>query len=65
MIARLKRMPYELKDTKLTKTDLLFKLILVGDSAVGKSALMNRITTNDFVSNHEVTLGVEFGTLVV
>ena len=65
LIQRLKRTPYKLLDTKQTKTDLLFKLILVGDSAVGKSALMNRVTTNDFTQDHEVTVGVEFGSLVI
>lgn len=58
-------MPYEIQDPKLIKADLLFKLILIGDSAVGKSSLMHRVTTNEFIDDHEVTLGVEFGTLVV
>ena len=57
-------MSYKLLD-KSTRTDFSFKLILVGDSAVGKSALMQRITTNDFLEDHEVTVGVEFGSLVV
>ena len=26
---------------------------------------MNRVTTNDFVEDHEVTLGVEFGSLML
>lgn len=43
----------------------MFKLIVIGDSAVGKSCLMQRITTNEFNEDHEVTVGVEFGTLVV
>ena len=43
----------------------MFKLILVGDSAVGKSALMNRMTINDFIEDHEVTVGVEFGSLII
>ena len=56
--------PYSIVD-KTTKTDLVFKLILIGDSAVGKSALMQRVTTNDFTDDHEVTVGVEFGSLCV
>ena len=36
------------------------KLIVVGDSAVGKSSLIKRITTNSFTDDHQVTLGTDF-----
>ena len=49
MIDRLKKMPYQLENPKTAKTDLLLKVILVGDSSVGKSALMHRITQNEFI----------------
>jgi GTPase SAR1 family protein len=39
-IERLNKMPYELMDPKFNKSDFLFKLIIIGDSAVGKSCLM-------------------------
>ena len=65
MLARLRKMPYELLDPKKATTDFLFKLIIIGDSAVGKSCLMNRVTTNEFIEDHEVTVGVEFGTLII
>jgi len=58
-------MPYELMDPKINKSDVLFKLIIIGDSAVGKSCLMQRVTTNEFIEDHEVTVGVEFGTLII
>ena len=58
-------MPYELINPKYNKTDFLFKLIIIGDSAVGKSCLMQRVTTNEFTEDHEVTVGVEFGTLII
>ena len=45
--------------------DHLFKLIIIGDSGVGKSCLMHRVTTNEFMEDHEVTVGVEFGTLLM
>ena len=32
---------------------------------MGKSCLMRRVTTNEFTEDHEVTVGVEFGSLVV
>jgi Ras-related protein Rab-2A len=40
-------------------------MIIIGDSAVGKSCLMTRVTTNEFNEDHEVTVGVEFGTMVI
>jgi GTPase SAR1 family protein len=64
-ISNLQKMPFELLDPKQNKSDLLFKLIIIGDSAVGKSCLMQRVTTNEFIEDHEVTVGVEFGTLII
>ena len=43
----------------------MFKVIIIGDSAVGKSSLMNRVTKNEFSDEHEVTVGVEFGAFMV
>jgi GTPase SAR1 family protein len=42
----------------------MFKLIIVGSSGVGKSSLMKRVTVNEFIEDHEVTIGVEFGMLI-
>ena len=64
-ITKLMEMPYELLNPKFNQTDFLFKMIVIGDSAVGKSCLMQRVTTNEFIEDHEVTVGVEFGTLIV
>lgn len=59
-------MPYEILENKsVTYQDFLFKLIIIGDSAVGKSCMLHRLTNNEFVNDHEVTVGVEFGTLLV
>lgn len=33
------------------KFDYLFKLVLVGDSGVGKTSLLRRIANDDFVAN--------------
>lgn len=41
--------------------DYLFKFIAIGDSSVGKSCLMLRFTEEKFKTEHEPTLGVEFG----
>ena len=66
ILSRLLKMEYQILDPKDNQEqDFLFKLIIIGDSAVGKSCLMHRVTTNDFVEDHEVTVGVEFGTLLV
>ena len=43
----------------------MFKLIVIGDSGIGKSCLMHRMCQNEFNEDHEVTVGVEFGSLLV
>lgn len=43
----------------------IFKIILVGNSTVGKSSLLLRFTDDRFDSGHDMTIGVEFGTRVV
>lgn len=42
--------------------DLLAKVLLVGNSSVGKSSLLYRLTDNTFNDTVPVTIGVEFGT---
>ncbi len=39
----------------------MFKLIIIGDTGVGKSCLMKRVMDNEFKTEHQVTIGVEFG----
>ena len=59
-------MDYEiLENKKVSYQDFLFKVIIIGDSAVGKSCILHRLTKNEFIEDHEITVGVEFGTLVV
>ena len=41
--------------------DLMFKILLLGDSGVGKSSLLLRYTKNEFISDMRSTIGVEFG----
>ncbi|RZC54337.1 hypothetical protein C5167_013185, partial [Papaver somniferum] len=61
----------EEKKTKLTKMgaykaeddyDYLFKVVLIGDSGVGKSNLLSRFTRNEFSLESKSTIGVEFAT---
>lgn len=42
--------------------DYLFKVVLIGDSAVGKSNLLSRYARNEFHMNSKATIGVEFQT---
>lgn len=42
--------------------EYLFKIVLIGDSAVGKSNLLSRYARNEFNTNSKATIGVEFQT---
>eukprot|EP00249_Psilotum_nudum_P009277 c21831_g2_i5 orf=162-806(-) len=42
--------------------DYVFKVVLIGDSAVGKSNLLSRYARNEFHLNSKATIGVEFQT---
>ncbi|XP_022756753.1 ras-related protein RABA4c-like isoform X2 [Durio zibethinus] len=44
------------------KIDYVFKVVLIGDSAVGKSQLLARFTRNEFNIDSKATIGVEFQT---
>jgi small GTP-binding protein len=41
--------------------DYLFKLVIVGDSAVGKSNLLTRFTRDEYNAAAKATIGVDFG----
>jgi len=41
------------------------KVIILGDTGVGKSCILNRLTHDRFDSEHNCTIGVEFGSLSV
>lgn len=42
--------------------DYLFKIVIIGDSSVGKSNLLVRFTRNEFNEKSKATIGVDFGT---
>ncbi|XP_015949208.1 ras-related protein RABA1b [Arachis duranensis] len=44
------------------KIDYVFKVVLIGDSAVGKTQLLARFARNEFSMDSKATIGVEFQT---
>lgn len=42
--------------------DYLFKVVLIGDSGVGKTNLLSRFSKNEFSLESKSTIGVEFAT---
>lgn len=45
--------------------DYMFKIVLIGDSGVGKSNILTRFTKNEFNYESKTTIGVEFATRTV
>ena len=43
----------------------VFKIILIGDTGVGKTCLINRFCLNNFCPTHDITIGVEFGSKII
>lgn len=48
-----------------TPYNLLFKFIIIGDEAVGKTCLLLQFTDKRYRTSHQVTVGVEFGSRTV
>lgn len=44
---------------------ILAKVIMLGDSGVGKSSILLRITNHDFQYNNLPTIGVDFGSIMI
>lgn len=59
------KLPHEVITEDMLNYDLSYKLIIIGDSGVGKSCLMLRATKNEFREDHDVTIGVEYGSFAV
>ncbi|CAN0889497.1 Ras-related protein RABA3 [Linum grandiflorum] len=47
------------------RIDYVFKVVVIGDSAVGKTQLLSRFTKNEFCFDSKSTIGVEFQTRTV
>jgi small GTP-binding protein len=50
--------PNEKKDT--SDYDYTMKVIIIGDSGVGKSSLLYRYSKNKFVDNYMMTIGINY-----
>ena len=55
----------EILNQELTDFELNFKIIIIGDSGVGKSCLSLRATKNVFESLYSPTIGFEFMTFFI
>ncbi|KAJ0981405.1 hypothetical protein J5N97_009660 [Dioscorea zingiberensis] len=47
------------------RIDFVFKVVLIGDAAVGKSQILARFSRNEFSIDSKATIGVEFQTRTV
>ena len=45
--------------------DLIFKIVLIGDSGVGKTNILSRYINNEFSLATQSTVGVEFGSKII
>jgi len=55
-----KQYKIEILPEDYTQYDLSYKLIVIGDSGVGKSCLTNKATKNTFEETYNATVGFEF-----
>ena len=55
----------ELKDDDFFKEKADLKIILIGDSAVGKTNILSRYIKDDFSIETKNTVGVEFGSKII
>ena len=62
MTDNIKDLKYEILHNDVSESDLSFKIIVIGDSGVGKSCFTTKATKNIFNSNYNATVGFEFFT---
>lgn len=65
-LARIQNLRYEvIVDKTQSFHDALFKIIIIGDSGIGKSCVLKRLMEDDFRDDHDITVGVEFGSNLI
>ena len=47
------------------KYDFLFKILIIGDSGVGKTCILSRFTKKNFIEKHITTSGREFNNKIL
>ncbi|CAA0816641.1 Ras-related protein RABA3 [Striga hermonthica] len=52
----------ELENEEEIRVEYVFKVVVIGDSSVGKTQLLSRFAKNDFCLDSKSTIGVEFQT---
>lgn len=45
--------------------DFLFKVVIIGDSGVGKTNLLSQFIKKEFLDDNKPTIGVEFSTKTI
>ena len=53
------------KAKSLDKCDYIFKFVILGDSAVGKTNILLRFTDSEYKPSHIPTIGVDFKIKIV
>ena len=56
---------YEKLPFDYTKYDLNYKIIIIGDSGVGKTCLMNKATKGEFLDKVEPTIGFDYNPFIL
>lgn len=51
--------------TSQMEFDLCLKIIIIGDSGVGKTNILTRFTKNKFNNENKPTIGVEFTSKII
>jgi Ras-related protein Rab-2A len=65
-LARIHNLRHEvIVDKTQSFHDALFKIIIIGDSGIGKSCVLKRLMEDDFKDDHDITVGVEFGSNLI
>lgn len=54
-----------MSNKKKEETDYHYKIVLVGDSGVGKSNIISKFTKNQFNLESKTTIGVEFASKII
>ena len=48
-----------------SEKEIKYKMILLGDSSVGKTCILRRFVENKFLKSHLATIGIDFRTKVL